>query len=168
MSKMGLYRPFGHPKHKLWSKERPGVKLAIWLPTTKSRELTQFPYVQEMCNIPLEISWWGLQLCFRPCCHRRSAQEVMCLQSCRSPRCWNFGSGSLGTKSHLDVAPMERRRVYYKGECGGFLQSGPWWVLCVRIARGSSKHQKCSNYALTSWCWFCAGLCEWVKLVISF
>ncbi len=30
--------------------------------------------------------------------------------------------GSLGTKNHLDVAPVERRIVYYKGECGGFPQ----------------------------------------------
>jgi hypothetical protein len=48
--------PFGHLKHKLWPKERSGVKLAIWLPTTKSRELTKFGRVQEACDIPLEIS----------------------------------------------------------------------------------------------------------------
>jgi hypothetical protein len=30
--------------------------------------------------------------------------------------------GNPGTKSHLDVAPMERCRVYYKGEGGGFLE----------------------------------------------
>ncbi len=30
--------------------------------------------------------------------------------------------GSPRTKSHLDVAPVERRRVYYKGEGGGFPQ----------------------------------------------
>ncbi len=30
--------------------------------------------------------------------------------------------GSPETKSHLDVAPMERRSVYYKGEGGGFPQ----------------------------------------------
>jgi len=29
MSKMSLHDPFGHLKHKLWSKERPGIKLAI-------------------------------------------------------------------------------------------------------------------------------------------
>jgi hypothetical protein len=28
--------------------------------------------------------------------------------------------GSPRTKKHLDVAPMERCRVYYKGEGGGF------------------------------------------------
>jgi hypothetical protein len=32
--------------------------------------------------------------------------------------------GSLGTKSHLDVAPMERPKVYYKGEGGGSCMSG--------------------------------------------
>jgi hypothetical protein len=30
--------------------------------------------------------------------------------------------GSPGTESHLDVAPMERCKVYYKGEGGGFPQ----------------------------------------------
>jgi hypothetical protein len=29
MSKMGSYDPFGYLKHKLWSKEGPGVKLPI-------------------------------------------------------------------------------------------------------------------------------------------
>jgi hypothetical protein len=43
---------------------------------------------------------------------RGFAYEVMSPQSCES----------LGTKSHLDVAPMERCRVYYKGEGGGFPQ----------------------------------------------
>jgi hypothetical protein len=30
--------------------------------------------------------------------------------------------GSPGLKNHLDVAPVERRRVYSKGEGGGFPQ----------------------------------------------
>jgi hypothetical protein len=46
--------------------------------------------------------------------------------------------GSLGTKSHLDVAPVERHRVYYKGDGGASPKFRPWWVLCVRIACGSS------------------------------
>jgi hypothetical protein len=45
MSKMGSHDPFGHFKHKLWPKERLGVKLAIRLLTTQSRELPQFPYM---------------------------------------------------------------------------------------------------------------------------
>jgi hypothetical protein len=38
MSKMALYGPFGHLKHKFWPKEGLGVKLAIWLLTIKSLE----------------------------------------------------------------------------------------------------------------------------------
>jgi hypothetical protein len=34
--------------------------------------------------------------------------------------------GSHGTKSHLDVAPMESCRVYYMGEGGGFPESKSW------------------------------------------
>jgi hypothetical protein len=30
--------------------------------------------------------------------------------------------GSPGTKSHLDVAPVESYKIYYMGEGGGFLQ----------------------------------------------
>jgi len=45
ISKMGSHRSFGHLKHKLRPKEGPGVKLVVWLPTTKSRESTQFPCV---------------------------------------------------------------------------------------------------------------------------
>ncbi len=29
MSEMGSHDPFGHLKHKLWPKERSGVKLAV-------------------------------------------------------------------------------------------------------------------------------------------
>jgi hypothetical protein len=29
VSKMGLHEPFGHLQHKLWQKERLGVKMAI-------------------------------------------------------------------------------------------------------------------------------------------
>jgi hypothetical protein len=41
----GLASPIRHLKHKLWPKERPGIKVAIWHPTTKSRKSTRFPCV---------------------------------------------------------------------------------------------------------------------------
>jgi hypothetical protein len=37
-----------------YDKKKPGVKLAVWLPTTKSRESTRFPCMQVACDIPLE------------------------------------------------------------------------------------------------------------------
>ncbi len=128
---MSLHDPFGHLKHKLWPKERPRVKLAVWLPTTKSwepttksRESTRFPCVQVACHISLKRSRWGLQLCFRPHINRRFEKKV------RGPKLAGIPSlkisglplESPGTKNHLDVAPVERHRVYYKGEGDGFPQ----------------------------------------------
>jgi hypothetical protein len=58
--------------------------------------------------------------------------------------------GSPMTKSHLDVAPVERRRVYYKGEGGGFPQvwavvslvcsSCPWLVLAPKVLQLCTDH----------------------------
>jgi hypothetical protein len=92
---MGLHHPFGHLKHKLWPKERPGVKLAVCLPTTKSRKPTRFPGVQAVCNIPLESSRQGLQLCFRP---HRDAHKVMGFQSHRNLNFGNFGTPILESR----------------------------------------------------------------------
>jgi hypothetical protein len=123
MSKMSSHEPFRHLKHKLWSKERPGVKLAIWLPTTKIQEVTRCPCVQVACDMPLERPWKGLQLCLRPHPNQRSTQEVIVPQSCGSSNLDNFEGlpfGSPGTKNHLDEGAVERCRVYYMGEGGGF------------------------------------------------
>jgi hypothetical protein len=61
MSKMGSHGPFEYLKHKLWPKERPIIKWPIWLPTTKSQELPQFPCVRVACYMPLECSQQRLQ-----------------------------------------------------------------------------------------------------------
>jgi hypothetical protein len=58
----------------------------------------------------------------------------VCSQSYRAPksresrlvRFQDSHAGVPGEKSHLDVGPVERSRVYYKGEGGGFPKSGPW------------------------------------------
>jgi hypothetical protein len=75
--------------------------------------------------------------------------------------------GSLGKKSHLDVASVKNYRVYYKGEGGGFPQVRAVVSLVCPCCRGWSQHQGYSNYALTTLCGLCAGPCEWVKLVNS-
>jgi hypothetical protein len=58
--------------------------------------------------------------------------------------------GSPETKSHLDVAPVERHIVYYKGEGGGFPQvqamvslvclSCPWLVLTPKVLQLCTNH----------------------------
>ncbi len=56
--------------------------------------------------------------------NQRFARKVMGLQSCENPNLAISGLplGSSGTNCHLDVGPVERHRVYYKGEGGGFPQ----------------------------------------------
>jgi hypothetical protein len=135
MSKVGSHDPFGHFKHKLWQKEKSKVKLTI-----KSQESPWFPYVHVVCNIPLECSWQGLQLCFKPHLNRRFADKIMGPQSHGSPNFENFGTPK--AKSHLGVNPMARRRVYYKGEGDGFPQV--WAIvnlvsLRLPMARPSTK-----------------------------
>jgi hypothetical protein len=135
MSKMASPEPFRHLQHKLCAKERPEVKLAVWLPTTKSRESTRFACAQVACDIPLESSQRGLQLFFRPHCDWRSAQEVMCPQSCRSPNCYNFGTPTLesGDKRPFGCNPVEKHRVYtIWGKVVASPKSGPWWVNWVQ------------------------------------
>jgi hypothetical protein len=134
MLKMGLHEPFGHLSHKLWQKERSGVKLAFWLPTTKSQESTWPLHVQMECDISLERSRQELQVFFILHPNRRSEQKVMISQSCGSLNRTISGLlfGSPGTKSHSDVGATERHREYYMGEGGGFPESGPWWVLWVQ------------------------------------
>jgi len=58
--------------------------------------------------------------------------------------------GSPETKSHLDVGPVERCRVYYKGEGGGFPQVRavvslvclccPWFVLAPKMLQLRTNH----------------------------
>jgi hypothetical protein len=82
-----------------------------------------------------------------------------------------FPFGSLGTKSHLDVAPMESCRVYYKGEGSGFpwvravvnlvSPSCPWLVLSPKVLQLYTNHlvlvlcvwiiEACQFFLVPSW-----------------
>ncbi len=114
MWRMASYGPFGHLHHKLCAKEGSGVKLPI-----KSQESTRPRCVQAKCGTPLESSQGELRVCFRPHPNWRSKQGVMSCQNPGNPNRDNFGTisrlplGNPRTKSHLDVAPMEWRIVYY-------------------------------------------------------
>jgi hypothetical protein len=134
MLKMASYEPFGHLQHKLCAREGPGVKLAIWFPTTKSRKSTRPRCVQVECDTPLESSQGELQVCFRPHPNRRSEQGVMNCQSPGSPNEDNFG-----------IPPWEsREKMPFGCRCGGITkntiwkkvvaspESRPWWVLWVQ------------------------------------
>jgi hypothetical protein len=171
MSKMGSHCSFGHLKRKLWPKEGPRVELPgvcqFWLPTAKSRESTQNTWLQTTCDIPLKSSRRELQLCFRPHFDLRSARKVMGLQSPGTPaRESRESRESRERKAIWMWVPWRVTEYTIRGKVVTSPKSGPWWVLCVRVARGWSQHQRCFNYALTTLCGLCAGPCEWISLSI--
>jgi hypothetical protein len=64
--------------------------------------------------------------------------------------------GSPGTKSHLDVAHVERCRVYYKGEGGGFPQVRAVVSLvcpsCLWLVLAPKVFQLCTNHFVLVLC----------------
>jgi len=146
MSKMVSHQSFGHLQHELWSKEGPGVKLAVWLPTTKSWESTRPRCVQMECDTSLESYWGELQVCFRPHLNPRSEPGARNSQSPRSPKSRQFQDSSLGVP-RIKAIWM---RVWWSnvdntiwGKVVASPESGLWWVKWVRVARGLSQHQEC-------------------------
>jgi hypothetical protein len=139
---MTSHESFGHLQPKLWEKEGLGVKLAIWLLTTKSRESTWSRRAMRECDMALESSREELQYWFRTCPNWRLRREVMMAQSPRSPN--RDKKWSLGTKNHLGVGVVEQRRKYYMGE--------RWWLPLSesKVARGLSQHQKGAEWVLTN------------------
>jgi len=144
---MASHWPFGHLQPKLWAKEGPGVKLAVWLPTIKSQESTSSRCRLEECDTALESSWRELQLWFRTRPDLSLGRGAMAVQSPRSPAGTVSGLhfGSPNKMCHSDVASATSRREYYVGEGGGF----PWVRAVVSLvcpsARGKSQHQRVSR-----------------------
>jgi hypothetical protein len=145
MSKMSSHLPFGHLKHKLWPKERLGVKLTIWLSTIKSQKLTRLRCVQVACDTSLESSQQGCNfasdlISIRGLHAKLWGPKVMGLPTLAILK---LPLGSPGTKSHLDVGPVGNHIVYFKGEGGGFPQvqavvslmspSYSWLVLTLKV-----------------------------------
>jgi hypothetical protein len=110
---MASHWSFGHMQPTLWAKEGPGVKLAIWLPTTKSRESTSSRHPIWECDMALERSRQGLQLWFRLCCDRTLQSGVMAVQSSGTPTGTISGLhfGSPKNLCHLDVGSKASCRV---------------------------------------------------------
>jgi hypothetical protein len=121
-------------------------------PTTKSQESTWSRHVQMECNMPLESSWGGLQVWFRPHPNRRSGRKVMITQSLE-----NLNWDSFGTPfwEFWEKVPFRYR---CRGEVQRILYGGRWWLPPspsrgesseCRVARGLSQHRKCLGCELT-------------------
>jgi hypothetical protein len=137
MSEMASHWSFGHLQPKLWAKEGPEVKLAVWLPTTKSWESTRSWRALGECDTALESYRRGLQVWFRPCPDRRSGREAMMPQSPRSPKPGQFRDSTWGVPGQTTTwvwawrsnAENTIRRMVVTP-----LEPGPWCVMWVRVS----------------------------------
>jgi hypothetical protein len=141
---MASHCSFGHLQPKLWAKEGPRVKLAIWLSTTKSRESTSSRHSIWKCNMALKRSRRGLQLWFRPRHDWTLKSGVMAVQSSKSLAGTISGLhfGSPKNLCHLNVASTASCREYYMGEGGGFPRVWAVVSLVGPSARGLSQHPR--------------------------
>jgi hypothetical protein len=134
---MASHWSFGHLQPKLWAKEGPGVKLAVWLPTIKSRESTRFRRALGECDAALENSQKGLQVWFRPCPNRRSGWEAMMSQSPRSPKSGQFQDSTLGVPGQTTTW-VWAWRSNAENTIGRMVvappEPGPWCVMWVRVS----------------------------------
>jgi hypothetical protein len=153
MSKMASPESFGHLQLELWAKEWPGVKFAIWLPTTKSRESTRSRRAMGKCDMALESSQKKLQDWFRPRPNRRLGREVMMAQSPESPNHESFGTPLWESR---DKEPFGRGRG---GATERILYGGRWWLPPSpgrgessesKVACDLSQHQKGVEWVLTN------------------
>jgi hypothetical protein len=155
---MGLHDPFGYLKHKLWPKEWPGVKLAIWFLTTESCESFGYTCVKVACHILLESSWWGIQICFRPHFNQRFEKTIYGLSKLRESQFWEFQDSQLGSpeiKRHLGQALWLGIKNNIRGKVAASPKSGSWWVLwvcvCLWFVHALKVFQLCTNQLVV---WF--------------
>jgi len=141
---MASHWPFGHLQPKLWAKEGPGVKLAVWLPTTKSQESTSSRRLLEECDTALESSQRELQLWFRTRPDPSSGRGSVAVQSLGTPTWDNFGTPFRESQQNVPFGCSlrgETQRILY-GEGGGFPRVRAVVSLVCSSARGKSQHPR--------------------------
>jgi len=142
---------FGHLQPKLWAKEGSGVKLTIWLPTTKSRKSTSSRHLNRECDMVLKSSQRELQLWFRPRCDPTLQSGVMSSQSPGTPtgivsrQFRNSNLGVLGKCAIRMPLPWGAIENTIWGKVVASPESGRWWVLCVKVSVVYPNTQRCSR-----------------------
>ncbi len=121
---------------QVMGKRRSGVKLAVWLPTTKSQESTSSRRLLEECDTSLESSRRKLQLWFRTRPDSSSGQGAVAVQSPRTPTQDNFETPFRESQQNVPFGCSLR------GETQRILYGGRWWLPPSR-GRGVSHGPKC-------------------------
>jgi hypothetical protein len=148
---MASHCSFGHLQPKLWAKEGPGVKLAVWLPITKSQESTRSQRELGECNTSLERSRWGLQDWFRPCPDPRLGRGVMAVQSPERPTGTHSGqlrdsiSGVPGNNDIRIPLPWVNAEYTIGSKVVAYSRVRAVVCLVVQSACGLSQHPRVSQ-----------------------
>jgi hypothetical protein len=102
-SELGSHISCSRECKKVWGNEAPTLPNELplwelesqWTPESSEGNSRGQKSLMEIFFISLESYQWGLQLCFRPHFNRRSAHNVMGLQSCENPNFGNFETPTL-------------------------------------------------------------------------
>jgi hypothetical protein len=151
---MGLHIPFEYLKHKLWPKERLGIKLPIWISKTKVRNrpnlLTckwhatyHWKFFDKGYNFVLDVtSIGGLK------------KKLWASKVTKVPISKILGFSTSGSRDKMTFgcSPVANKKEYYKGEGGGFPQVRVmvilWIHVCPWFVCAPKVHKKCIKYAL--------------------
>jgi hypothetical protein len=158
MSKMASHESFGHPQHKLWAKEGSGIKLAVWLPTTKVKnrpdpgvcrwiathhsKALEESYKFALDLITIRGLSWELWVPKVPGFQTRTVSRLLL--------------GNPGNKSIWMWVPWSNAENTIWGKVVASPESGPWWVKWVQGRPWlvpTLKGCRMSSNQLVGWFW---------------
>jgi hypothetical protein len=138
MFKMGSHDPFGYLKQKLWSKERSGVKLPIWL---RSLKVDNRPYFLA-CRWRATYRWKDVEKGYNFATNLTSIgglhTKLWNPKIAKIPisKFWEFQDSHLGVPGQNDIwvlAPWLSTKNIIRWKVVASPKSGPWWVLWVYV-----------------------------------
>jgi hypothetical protein len=151
ISKMASHWPFGHLQPKLWAKEGPEVKLAVWFLTTKSLESTSSRPPNWECDTSLERSQRGLQVWFKPRRNQTSQSGVISSQSPGTPpetisgQFRDFNPGVPGKSDIRAWVPRSVTEYTIGNKVVAYSRVGAVVCFVVQSACGLSQHPRVSR-----------------------
>jgi hypothetical protein len=132
---MGLHDPFEHLKHKLWPKEKSGVKLPIWFPTTKSQEF-----------LDLLVCRWRATFCWKALNQSYNfALDLILIEGLHTKlwapkshesQLWEFWDSHLGVLGQNAIWMLVRwlaTEYTIKGKVVASPEFRLWWVLWIQV-----------------------------------
>jgi hypothetical protein len=133
---MASHWSFRHLQPKLWAKERSGVKLAIWFPTTKSRESTCSRRALQECDMALKSSLWRLQVWVQTSSRSEVGVRSYEVPKSRESKLGQFRDSTLGVPGKRAIRmplPWVNAEYTIGSMVVASLESGPWGVMWVRV-----------------------------------